>query len=152
MARLNPQQAKLNRSYTVDDVARLFGVHRNTVRSWIKAGLPLIDNHRPTMVLGRALRIFLQDRRQLAKRPCAPGTLYCCKCREAREAAAGSLVFEASVTGAGNLRALCATCGSQMFRRARRANLAAVMPEIPVQIVEAARHIEERPLPSVVCA
>lgn len=152
MARLNPHLAKLNRSYTVDEVARLFGVHRNTVRGWLKAGLPAIDDHRPTMVLGRTLRAFLQDRRAKAKRPCAPGTLYCCKCREPCEPAAGSVVFEARTHGAGNLRAICTNCGSRMFRRAREASLEAVMPQIPVRIVEGALHIEERPPPSAICA
>jgi hypothetical protein len=37
--RLNPRRAKLHRSYTVEETARLFGVHRNTVRAWLKQGL-----------------------------------------------------------------------------------------------------------------
>ncbi len=152
MARLNPRLAKLHRSYTVDEVARLYGSHRNTVRGWIKAGLTVIDDHRPTMIQGRALRAFLQGRRDRAKRPCQPGTLYCCKCRAAREPAPGSTVFEARPTGAGNLRALCVTCGCQMFRRARQSSLATIMPETPVRIVEAAGHIAECPCPSPICA
>lgn len=152
MARLNPQLAKLHRSYTVDEVARLFDAHRNTVRGWFKAGLPAIDDHRPIMVQGRALRAFLQGRRDRAKRPCLPGTLYCCKCRSPREPAPGSAVFEARAAGAGTLRALCATCGCRMFRRAGLASLAGIMPQIPVRIVEAALHIEERPPPSAICA
>lgn len=152
MARPNPQLAKLHRSYTVDEVARLFGVHRNTVRGWVKAGLPTIDGHRPTMIQGRVLRDFLQERRDRAKRPCAPGTLYCCKCREGREPDSGTAVFEAGATGAGILRALCAVCGCRMFRRAHPTNLAAIMPLIAVRIVEAAPHIEERPAPFAICA
>lgn len=152
MARLNPRLAKLHRSYTVDEVARLYGAHRNTVRGWIKAGLNVIDDHRPTMIQGRALRGFLQGRRDRAKRPCLAGTLYCCKCREAREPAPGSAVFEARAAGAGTLRALCATCECQMFRRARQSSLADIMPQITVRIVEAALHIEERPTPSAICA
>lgn len=152
MTRPNPRLAKLHRSYTVDEVARLFGVHRNTVRGWFKAGLQTIDHHRPTMVQGRVLRAFLQGRRDRAKRPCAPGTLYCCKCRVPREPTPGSLVFETRVNGAGSLRGLCATCGCQMFRRARAAALADIMPQIPVRIVEAPPHIEERPPPSAICA
>lgn len=152
MARLNPRLAKLHRSYTVDEVARLYGAHRNTVRGWIKAGLSAIDDHRPMMIQGRAIRAFLQSRRDRAKRPCPPGTLYCCKCRAPRNPAARSAVFETRVSGAGTLRALCADCGCRMFRRARRSSLADIMPEIPVRVVEAAPHIEERPLPSAICA
>jgi Helix-turn-helix domain len=84
VARLNPRRAKLHRSYTVEEVARLFGTHRNTVRNWLKAGLKAIDDHRPLMIQGQVLRAFLQARREGAKRPCAAGTLYCCKCRVPR--------------------------------------------------------------------
>lgn len=152
MARLNPRLAKLHRSYTVDEVARLYGSHRNTVRGWIKAGLTVIDDHRPTMIQGRALRAFLQGRRDRAKRPCQPGTLYCCKCRAAREPAPGSTVFEARPTGAGTLRAVCVACECRMFRRARQSSLADIMPQILVRIVEAEPHIEERQSPSAICA
>ena len=152
MARLNPRLAKLHRSYTVEEVARLYGAHRNTVRGWLKAGLSAIDDHRPMIIQGRALRAFLQGRRDRSKRLCQPGTLYCCKCRTAREPSSGSAVFEARATGAGTLRALCANCGCRMFRRARQASLADIMPKIPVRIVEAPPHIEERPLPSPICA
>lgn len=152
MARLDPRLAKLNRSYTVDEVATLYGVHRNTVRAWFKAGLPAIDDHRPMMFQGRALRAFLQARRDGAKRPCQPGTLYCCKCRAPRKPASGSVVFEARIAGAGTLRALCATCGCRMFRRASEAALPDIMPEIPVRIVKAAPDIEERQPPFVTSA
>ena len=152
MARFNPLLAKLHRSYTVDEVARLYGTHRNTVRSWFKAGLPAIDDHRPMMIQGRALRTFLQGRRDKAKRPCQPGTLYCCKCRAARAPWPGTAVFEARTAGAGTLKALCVTCECRMFRRANQSSLGDIMPQIAVRIVEAPLHIEERPLPSVVCA
>lgn len=152
MARLNPRLAKLHRSYTVDEVARLYSTHRNTVRSWFKAGLPAIDDHRPMMIQGRALRAFLQGRRDKAKRPCQPGTLYCCKCRAARAPSPGTAVFEARTAGAGTLKALCGTCECRMFRRANQSSLGDIMPQIAVQIVEAPLHIEERPPPSAICA
>lgn len=152
MARFNPRLAKLHRSYTVDEVACLYGTHRNTVRNWFKAGLPAIDDLRPMIFQGRALRAFLQARRDKAKRPCPPGTLYCCKCRAARAPVPGSAVFEARAAGAGALRAVCITCGCQMFRRANPSRVAEIMSEIAVRIVEAPLRIEERPAPSVICA
>ncbi|MGE0484834.1 MAG: hypothetical protein AB7Q81_11900 [Gammaproteobacteria bacterium] len=44
--RPNPRLAKLHRSYTEEEVARLFDIHRNTVRACIKQGLSVIDTRR----------------------------------------------------------------------------------------------------------
>ena len=61
--RPNYRLVKIHRSYTVEEVARLFGTHKNTVRAWVKAGLPTCDSKRPTLVLGRDLAAYLQARR-----------------------------------------------------------------------------------------
>ena len=151
MTRLNPRLAKLHRSYTVVEVARLYDMHRNTVRDWLKTGLAAIDDRRPVMIQGHALRVFLQDRRERAKRPCAPGTLYCCKCRVPRATVPGSAVFDARVDCAGTLRALCEFCGTRMFRRARQQDLRAIMPQIVILIVKEPLHIAEFASPSPNC-
>ena len=39
--RHNDRRVKINRSYTIPEVAQLLGVHKHTVSRWIKAGLPL---------------------------------------------------------------------------------------------------------------
>jgi hypothetical protein len=52
------RRVKGRRSYTIDEVSRTLGVHRNTVRHWIKAGLPVIDNKRPTFDVGQRPRSF----------------------------------------------------------------------------------------------
>ena len=44
--RPNPRLAKIHRSYTVDEIATLYGVHRNTVRAWIARGLATVDQRR----------------------------------------------------------------------------------------------------------
>jgi hypothetical protein len=40
---------KGRRNYTVAEIARLFGLRKNTVRQWIKTGLPVIDDKRPIL-------------------------------------------------------------------------------------------------------
>jgi hypothetical protein len=45
-------------TYTVEEAARTLGVHKNTVRAWLKRGLPTIDAERPTLILGRELAHF----------------------------------------------------------------------------------------------
>ncbi len=150
--RLNPRLAKLHRSYTVEEIGRLFGVHRNTVRAWLKAGLQAIDGRRPALILGKALRAFLETRLAAAKRPCPPGALYCFKCRIPRVPVPGSAVFQAREAGAGNLRARCATCDTWMFQRARQSRLGSILPGFAVLFVKAPLRITECPPPSVNCA
>ena len=70
--RFNPRRVKINRNYTVEEVARLLQAHKNTVRSWLKEGLPTIDRQRPALILGRDLQAFLDSRRKQPSRPVAP--------------------------------------------------------------------------------
>ena len=42
----NYRLAKIHRNYKVEEIAKLFGNHRNTVREWVKGGLPTIDRRR----------------------------------------------------------------------------------------------------------
>ena len=60
--RPDPRRAKIHRSYDVADIAKLFDVHRNTVRSWLKQGLRAIEGLWPTLVLGAELRRFLTEK------------------------------------------------------------------------------------------
>ncbi len=147
--RLNPRLAKLNRTYAVDEVGRLYGIHNNTVRRWItKGGLQAIDDRRPTLVHGTVLRAFLTARRAAAKRPTPPGMLHCVGCRDSRAPALGMADFVPSNGGGvGNLRALCGVCGGVMNRRARRDALPLILPDIEVRVVEAALRIEQCPFP-----
>ena len=62
--RFNPRRVKVHRSYTVEEVASLFGAHKNTVRNWLREGLPKVDDRRPILVLGRQLASFVHARRQ----------------------------------------------------------------------------------------
>ena len=48
----NPRLAKIHRSYSVDEVSRLFKIHKNTARNWLREGLTAIDDQRPAIVQG----------------------------------------------------------------------------------------------------
>ena len=71
---------KIHRNYTVDDAARLLGVHKHTVRAWIKSGLSVLNDMRPVLILGQDLKEFLKTRRTKNKRPCKPEQFYCFRC------------------------------------------------------------------------
>lgn len=77
----------MHRSYTVEEIANRFSIHKNTVRRWIKDGLTCIDDKRPMLVLGQVLVEFLQARRVKNKQTCESGELYCVRCRAPRSPA-----------------------------------------------------------------
>ena len=139
---VDPRRIKVHRPYAVDEAARVLDVHPNTVRNWIDQGLPALASKRPTLILGRELRAFLINRRTRAKRPCAPGTIYCFKCRAPSRPALGMVDFVAHSAIGGNLKALCETCGTVMHQRVACAAIALKMPGIEVQFREADPRIE----------
>ena len=149
--RINPRLIKLHRPYSVEEVARTLGVHKNSVRGWIKDGLATVDRSRPMLILGHELRAYLESKRKSAKRPCPPGTLYCFKCRRPRAPAMGMVEATCQNATTGNLSALCEKCGTMMHRRARSDAISTIMPNLDVQIREAEPRIYERPAPSLNC-
>ena len=77
----NYRLVKIHRTYTVNEIARLFQIHPNTVRAWRRQGLQAIDGRRPILFKGATLVAFLRARREKAKRPCSPGEIFCLPCR-----------------------------------------------------------------------
>jgi excisionase family DNA binding protein len=149
--RLNPRLVKIHFSYTVEEVARLFGIHKNTVRSWLKQGLAAIDDRRPTLILGRELSRFLRERRQKTKQTCGPGRIYCIACR-APKVPAGKMA-ECITTGprAGNLRGICPDCDRFIYRRVNLAKIDAIRGDLEITFTQPRPSIGESAVPSVNC-
>jgi hypothetical protein len=57
--RINPNLVKINRSYTFEELAAVLSVHKNTVASWVKNGLPCLKERRPFLILGSEARAYL---------------------------------------------------------------------------------------------
>lgn len=142
--RPNYRLVKIHRSYTVEDLARLFGIHKNTVREWIKVGLPTCDGKRPMLILGRDLAEFLQRRRAKSKRPCKPGEMYCMRCRAPKCPAGDMAEYRRITERLGNLIGICPDCEGIMYRRASRAKLPAIQVELEVTFTKAERQVSER--------
>ena len=115
------------------EVATLLNVHRNTVRNWIRAGLPILDEKKPQMIHGTDLRGFLTTKRAARKRKCGKGEMYCLKCQEPQ--APSHTLLEQSVDPQvpGNLKGRCRVCNTKMNRRVSLANLERIKLEFQVQ-------------------
>ena len=135
--RPNHKLIKIHRNYTVEEASRLLGIHKNTVRTWIKVGLPVCDDMRPQLILGRELVSFLQFRRAKKKRPCAPGQMYCLRCRVPRTPAGEMADFVPKTEVLGNLVGICPECSTMMYRRASVAKLPSIQEKLDITIMEA---------------
>jgi hypothetical protein len=145
--RLDPRRAKINRSYEVEEAARVVGAHRNTVRSWLRAGLKPIDNRRPTLIRGEELRRFLSERSAKRKRATPPGMIYCLRCREPRRPALDMAEYVPLAPMFGNLQGLCPVCEAMLFRRVNLAKLQAVSAGLDVTVRPADPRISKREEP-----
>ena len=146
--RPNPRLVKIHRNYTVEEVAALFGIHRNTVREWVKRGLPTIDDRRPMLIFGHELVTFVRARRSKNKRSCKPGEIYCVKCREPRSPAGGTVEYRPGEEGLGSLIGRCRVCDCVMYRRVNGAKLELVRGELEVTSSQASAHIGDSNCPS----
>lgn len=145
----NHRLVKSHRSHTVEEIARLFAIHRNTVRSWIKTGLRTVDNRRPMLVQGRDLVEFLLRRRMNKKRTCGPGELYCLRCRSPKRPAGDMVEFRPTTGNSGNLTAICPDCGCLIHRIVAAGKLEQFQQELNVFSSQALPHIREIDQPSL---
>jgi hypothetical protein len=130
----NPNLTKIHRSYTVEEIAGLYGIHKNTVRAWIKDGLPSCDNKRPMLFLGRELRAFLQSKRVKNKRTCLAYEMYCLKCRSPRRPADGEASFVLMSDSTGRVFGKCPQCCGQINKYINIASLEHLKQDLIITI------------------
>jgi RNase P subunit RPR2 len=147
----NPRLAKIHRTYLVEELARLFDVHKNTIRAWFKLGLEAIDGQRPIVVRGVEIRRFLTERRVRAKQPCGPGRIYCLPCRAPKVPALKMAECVKTGDTTGTLQAICPDCGRMIYRRINLRNLDAVRGNLEVTFTPAEPRLEETTRPNVNC-
>jgi hypothetical protein len=135
----------------VEEVSRLFAVHKNTVRTWLRQGLKPLDDQRPTLVQGAELCRFLTDRRARTKQACGPGRIYCLPCR-APKVPAGRMAdcIKAGDT-TGSLQGICPDCNRMIYRRVNPQKLTSVQGDLEVTVRQARPRLRDMTKPNVNC-
>jgi len=141
--RPNPNLAKIHRSYTVEEVANLFSVHKNTVRSWVKNGLATNDDKKPMLIMGDHLRLFLQSKRAVKKRQCRPFEIYCVRCRLPQLPAEKMVDYLPINAVTGCLIGLCPCCNSIINKYSSIAQLEVIKGELDISFPKALKGLNE---------
>ena len=108
----NVRLIKATWPYSVQEIAALYGLHKNAVLRWLKEGLQPNGDKRPHLIRGEELARFLTARQKGRKRKCSVREFYCFKCRAPREAYLGiaDIVFLSPTRF--RVKALCAVCST----------------------------------------
>ncbi len=141
--RINPNLAKIHRAYKIEELADLYGVHKNTVRHWIQDGLETVDEQRPTLILGLKAVEFLKLRKQRRKRPCKDNEIFCLRCRSPKEPLPGLVEYVPVTVSLGNLIAICPDCSSIINRRTNLTKALTISQEMQITFPQALKHITE---------
>lgn len=111
MAKLiNVRGVKLHRSYRIDQLAENVGVTVGTVRSWCKAGLPIIADKRPFLILGRDFLDFHAERLRKRKHPLGEFDFFCLRCKKPRRPSPGLVDYELMDAKRHRVMAICPHC------------------------------------------
>jgi hypothetical protein len=130
---------KLTMTYDSAEIAKLLGVHRNTVRNWLKLGLPKLDDQRPVLIYGRALKAFLSARQERNRASCAVGEFYCFRCRVPRSPWGGIADVIPHSAKTVQLKSICEACETPIHRIVKLTDLAA-----HAAVLDLGRHASER--------
>jgi hypothetical protein len=114
---------KSARSYTIAEVARLRGVSLNSVRNWVRAGLPVLRAERPYLIQGAQLKAWLIDRAEARKLRLNPEEMLCLRCKAARTPLGGMVDCTFISSSKVLLTGLCPICGGAIQRFANSRQL-----------------------------
>ena len=134
--------------YTVQEVAALFGIHKNVVLRWLKEGLCADRETRPYLIRGDELIRFLSARRAKRRATCTATQFYCFKCRCPREAYLGIADIEIETATRLQVKSICEVCNTPVNKAQAVRDLPNIRNRFEIQQV-AGEHLLERAGPSV---
>lgn len=108
--RVSPRKIKIHNQYTYDQVADALGVTVQTVRLWRQDGLDVLDSQKPHLILGFAIKEFLNKRSNKPERRLARDQFLCMTCNAPRRANGGMADYTPYTATRGRLEALCEAC------------------------------------------
>lgn len=116
------------RCYTTEEIAELFEVHVQTVRSWRKDGMqPIEKTTSPYLFLGSEVRAFLAKELSNQKTKLSDGEFYCLRCNKAVKPSTTSIIDRNITIGKGKqsifLTGSCPNCDTQLRRFATKEQL-----------------------------
>ncbi|MFQ3231036.1 MAG: hypothetical protein ACI9DO_002415 [Reinekea sp.] len=85
-------------------------MHKNTVASWVKNGLPCLKDMRPFLILGAEAKAYLQNKRGQNKQKCKPNQLYCMRCKAPKMPLDNFVEYSPMTTTKGLLTGFCSHC------------------------------------------
>jgi predicted DNA-binding protein YlxM (UPF0122 family) len=113
------RRIKRDYPYTLQEIAKLYSVHKSAVRQWLKRGLQKIDKQKPILIHGRALLLFLKTQQQQRKSPLKANEFYCLKCRAPRMAYENAVDIVIQNNTRVSIQGLCAVCETSVRRVGR---------------------------------
>jgi len=130
------RRLKINRTYTVAQIAAILRVSRGTVLNWKRHGLAPVDDGRPALFRGDTAQAYLRDRRISRQQRCPPGHLYCLPCRVPKSPALGMVDYIPRTPTNGNLRGICPDCDRLIHRATSLATLEGARGDLEVRFPE----------------
>jgi len=108
--RVSARKIKIHNQYTYEQAADVLGVSVQTVRLWRQSGLLVLDSQKPHLILGFALKDFLNKRSEKVKRRLAKDEFLCMACNAPTRACGGMADYRPYNHQRGRLEALCEVC------------------------------------------
>jgi excisionase family DNA binding protein len=146
--RYNVRLVKATWPYSVQEIAELFGIHKNAVLRWLKDGLPADRSQRPFLIRGDALTRFLKTRQNRNQCRCGPGEFFCFRCRAPREAYLGMADIAIESPKRLRIKALCIACDTPVNKVQSVRDLEKIQSRFHVQQLTG-EHLLECSVPSV---
>lgn len=120
-----------SRTYSIAEFAEAIQRNPATVRSWIRQGMPVLDNLKPVLIEGEAAKDWLKLKWLSRKAPTRPGEARCFKCKKSRPFEKGTETLKRTKPKVLTISGNCAVCGGamNMFASAKAVSLLEVQNE-----------------------